>query len=104
MRNYNQNLLYSGLPVGMNMNNLAMMGVNPQNLQNFQQNLYNQIRSICRVTWCISSFKNFIPVPFPEHGSQNRPQALPIEQQQSILRTFTPLVGPEHSPRSEYWV
>ena len=40
MRNYNQNLIYGGLPVGMNMNNLAMMSVNPQNLQNMQ-NQYN---------------------------------------------------------------
>ena len=41
MRNYNQNLIYGGIsggiPVGMNMNNLAMMGIGMQNIPGNQR-------------------------------------------------------------------
>ena len=39
MRNYNQNLIYGGVPVGMNINNLnmAMMGLGLQNTPNNQR-------------------------------------------------------------------
>lgn len=44
MRNYNPNLMYGGLPVGMNINNLPMMNLNPQNMQNQASNIFNQPR------------------------------------------------------------
>jgi hypothetical protein len=37
MRNYNQSLIYGGVPVGVNLNNIAMMGLALQNNSNNQR-------------------------------------------------------------------
>jgi len=37
MRNYNQNLIYGGVPVGVNLNNIAMIGLGLQNTPNNQR-------------------------------------------------------------------
>jgi hypothetical protein len=37
MRNYNPNLLYGGMPVRMNMNNIAMMGIGMPNVPGNQR-------------------------------------------------------------------
>ena len=45
MRNYTPNFMYGGLPVGMNMNNLNMMGLGVSGMQNNPQLLLAQNRN-----------------------------------------------------------
>lgn len=40
MRNYNPNFVFGGIPMGMNMNNLAMMGMGLPNMQNNPQFMF----------------------------------------------------------------
>lgn len=61
MRNYNQNLIYGGIsggiPVGMNMNNLAMMGIGMQNIPGNQRFVPPKDQKINLFTQQVKAFK-----------------------------------------------